>query len=138
MLADEIEAIFAGQDTEDGDIDVDGVLAAFERLKNEATVADLPQLVAAIRSPRNNFWTRELLAEPIAELGGTDHLDLLLEAAQLGRDEGHDNDGLNACLIGVAHSAPDKCRVRLEALLARADFRHHEYANWLLEFCDVA
>ena len=138
MLAREIEAIFAGQDIGDGDVDVDGVLAAFERLKTGATVADLPQLVAAIQSPRNNFWTRELFAEPIAELGGADYLEPLLEAAQLGSDEGHDNDSLNTSLIEIATSEPEKCRSSLEALLARSDFKHHEKAKWLLEFCNVA
>jgi hypothetical protein len=62
MIAKEIEAIFAGQDVGDGDVDVDGVLTAFDRLKSIATNADLPSLVAAIQSPRNNFWTRELFA----------------------------------------------------------------------------
>ena len=32
MIAHEIEAIFAGQDVGDGDVDVDGVLDAFARL----------------------------------------------------------------------------------------------------------
>ena len=64
-------SILAWQDVgDDGDIDVDGVMKAFERLKSIATEADLPALVAAIQSPKNNFWTRELFAEPICHLGG--------------------------------------------------------------------
>ncbi|HEX5222112.1 MAG TPA: hypothetical protein VFZ59_21295 [Verrucomicrobiae bacterium] len=135
MIAKEIEAIFAGQDVGEGEVDVDGVLAAFERLKSIATQADLPSLVAAIQSPRNNFWTRELLSEPICELGGPDYLEVLFEAAQLGLDEGHDNDSFHMNLTEMAYAEPQKCRTKLEELLARPDFKHREAATWLLEFC---
>lgn len=135
MIAKEIEAIFAGQDVGDGEVDIDGVIAAFERLNSIATEADLPILVAAIQSPRNNFWTRELLSEPICQLGGSDYLEPLLEAAQLGLDEGHDNDSFNMNLSEIAYVEPEKCRTKLEELLARADFKHREAATWLLEFC---
>lgn len=135
MIASEIEAIFAGQGVEDGHVDVDGALAAFERLKSIATEADLPSLVAAIQSPRNNFWTRELFAEPISELGGSAYLELLFEAAQLGLDEGHDNDGFDTHLTGIAYTEPERCRIKLEELLARPDFKHRRAAAWLLELC---
>lgn len=135
MIAKEIEAIFAGQEAEDGDVDVDGVLEAFDRLKSMATESDLPALIAAIQSPRNNFWTRELLAEPICRLGGSDYLEPLLEAVQLGSDEGHDNDGFNTSLIEIAHAEPERCRAMIEELLARLNFKHQMKARWLLEFC---
>jgi len=135
MIAMEIEAMFAGQEADDGDVDVEGVLEAFDRLKSIATESDLPALVAAIQSPRNSFWTRELLAEPICRLGGSSYLEPLLEAAQLGLDEGHDNDGFDSHLSEIAHAEPERCRTRLEELLARPDFKHHEAAKWLLEFC---
>jgi hypothetical protein len=137
MIEKEIEAIFAGQDIGDGDVDVDGVLKAFTRLQSIATKADLPKLVAAIQSPRNNFWTRELLAEPICQLGGADYLETLLEAAQLGFDEGHDNDGFQTHLADIAYTEPKKCRAKLEELLARDEFKYHELARWLLEFCET-
>ena len=135
MIQKEIEAILAWQDVVDGDIDVDGVIKAFERLNSIATEADLPALVAAIQSPKNNFWTRELFAEPICHLGGADYLETLLEAAQLGLDEGHDNDGFNFLLTELAETEPEKCRAKLEELLARDGFKHREAAKWLLEFC---
>ena len=72
MIQKEIEAIFAGQNI-GGDVDIDGVLKASERLNSIATEADLPTLIAAIQSPKNNFWTRELFAEPICHLGGADY-----------------------------------------------------------------
>src|SRR4026207_2232543 len=115
MIQTEIEAILAWQDVGDDDeIDVDGVLEAFERLKSIAREADLPALVAAIQSPKNNFWTRELFAEPICDLGGADYLEPLLEAAQLGLDEGHDNDSFDCHLTGLAETEPEKCRAKLE------------------------
>lgn len=97
MIENEIEAMLAGQNI-GGDVDIDGVLKAFERLRSIATEADLPTLVAAIKSPRNNFWTRELFAQPICELGGVDNLEPLLEAAQLNLDDGHDNDSFDFSL----------------------------------------
>lgn len=71
MIEKEIEAILAWQDVgDDGDIDVDGVMKAFERLTSIATEADLPARVAAIQSPKNNFWTRELLLSQSAAWEG--------------------------------------------------------------------
>lgn len=137
MVAREIEAIFAGQDVGGGEVDIDGVLEALQRLMAVATEADLPELVAAIQSPRNNFWTRELFAEPISQLGGTDCLEVLFEADQLGLEEGHDNDGLHSSLTEIAHSEPEKCRAKLEELLARPEFKYREAASWLLEFCKI-
>ena len=136
MIEQEIEAIFAGQDI-GGHVDIDGVLQAFERLRSIATEADLPTLVAAIQSQRNNFWTRELFAEPICQLGGVDYLEPLLEAAQLNLDDGHDNDSFDMFLTELAYAEPEKCRIKLEALLVRADFRYREAARWLLEFCET-
>jgi hypothetical protein len=87
-------------------------------LKSIPTEADLPALVAAIQSLKNDFWTRELFAGPICHLGGADYLEPLLEAAQLGLDEGHDNDGFDVLLTELAETEPEKCRVQLEELLA--------------------
>jgi hypothetical protein len=133
-IEEEIEAVFAGQDV-DGDVDVDGVIAAFERLKALATKADLLKLVAAIQSPRNNFWTRELLSEPICRLGGSDYLEPLFEALQLGFDEGHDNDGFQAHVIDIAKTEPKKTRSKLKELMGQKKYAHKDLAKWLLEFC---
>jgi hypothetical protein len=135
MIEDEIAAIFAGQNVGDGDVDIDGVLGAFQRLQSIATAADLPVLVNAIQSPKSNFWTRELFAEPIGQLGGVDYLELLFEAQSLNSADGHDNDGLNLNLVEIAEREPEKCRAKLEQLIARSDFRHSRAAKWLLEFC---
>jgi hypothetical protein len=115
MIEKEIEAILAWQDVGAGDIDVDGVLKAFERLNSIATEIDLPALVVAIQSPKNNFWTRELFAEPISHLGGTDYLEPLLEAAQLGLDEGHDNDGFDGHLSTLPIASPKSVAPNLKS-----------------------
>jgi hypothetical protein len=135
MIEKEIEAIFAGQDVGDGDVDIDGVLAAFERLRSLATKADLPCLVAALQSPRNNFWTRELFADPVSRLGGADYLEPLLEALKRGSEDGHDNDGLCTYLAEIARADSNQCRKKLEQLLARDDFQNGDEAKWLLGFC---
>ena len=135
MIEKEIEAIFAGQDIGDGDVDIDGVLAAFKRLRAGATKADLPLLVTALQSPRNNFWTRELFADPVSRLGGVDYLEPLLQALRRGSEDGHDNDGLCTYLADIAEADSDQCRKKLEQLLARADFHYGNEAKWLLGFC---
>ncbi len=136
MIAEELKEIFAGQDVE-GNVDVDGVLAAFDRLVKRATVDDVPELIAAIQSPENNFWTRELLSGPICQLDGPNHLEILFAAAQQGLDEGHDNDLFHFNLSEMAELESDKCRKKLKELLVQNNFRHREAAEWLLEYCET-
>ncbi len=135
MIEEHISAIFAGQDV-DGDVDVDGVLESFEELNSIVTEKNLPRLIEAIQSPENNFWTRELLSEPIANLGGVSSLEVLFQAAQLGSEEGHDNDSLNFFLIEMAESEPDKCRAELGRMLSVKGFKFRDHAEWLMEFCE--
>jgi hypothetical protein len=134
MITEELKAIFAGQDVEG---DVDGVIAAYDRLVERATVDDIPELIAAIQSSENNFWTRELLSGPICHLDGPNHLEILFDAAQLGLDEGHDNDHFHFNLSEMAELESDKCRKKLKELLAQNNFRHREAAEWLLEYCET-
>lgn len=117
---------------------IDETLEAFARLKQASTKSDLHSLLNALKSERSNFWVRELLAEPIAELGGCACLPELLDALQRGDDDGHDNDGFCSHLVSLAHSDPAACRNALVSLLAKPGFRHKEAAEWLLEYCEVA
>ena len=78
---------------------------------------------------------RELLSGPICHLGGSEHLEVLFEAAQLGLDEGHDNDGFHFNLTEIADMGPEKCRAKLEELLAKEGFGNRGAAEWLLGFC---
>jgi len=116
--------------------DVDEKLSAFSRLKDSATEADLPRLVEHLVSDRNDFWVRELLSEPICDLGGPRYLAELFEAHELNEREGHDNDGFNHFLTEIAWADSEGCRNKLTELMAKPNFRHKEIAQWLLDFCD--
>ena len=134
IIEKELEVLWSDFDKND----VDQKLEAFEGLKNSATKDDLPQLISALKSERNDFWTRELLAEPISELGGCEYLSELFEALQKNYDEGHDNDGFNAYLTETAYSEPQLCKKKLLELTAAPDFKYKNRAEWLLEFCENA
>lgn len=115
--------------------EVDAVIASFEELKRISTAGDLPELVAAMQSDRSDFWLRELLSEPITQIGGCNYLPVLFDALEKGEDEGHDNDGFCFHLTELAAADPISCRVKLEAMLAKPGHKHKEIAEWLLEFC---
>jgi hypothetical protein len=126
----DLELIFDANN--EGDVDV--VLEAFNRLDAAAAPKDLPDLLNALKSPKNNFWTRELIAQPVARLGGVACLEELIAALSKGFAEGHDNDGLQTSLIMLAEQNPEKCRQKLVELMSRSDFKHRKHAEWLMEF----
>ncbi len=131
-IAKELEILWS----EIGENNVDSKLRAFERLKTASTKKDLPQLVEALKSEKNDFWMRELLSDPISDLGGVDYLPELFDALQKNYDDGHDNDGFHHHLMEIAWSEPAKCKQILSGLLATEEFNHREIAQWLLEFCE--
>ncbi|MFC5453632.1 hypothetical protein [Prosthecobacter fluviatilis] len=116
----------------DGDSDL--VLEAHARLKDVVSTTDLPLLLDALKSPDNNFWSRELIGELVAKTGGSDCLADLLEALAAGVAEGHDNDGLQSSLIMLAKGEPVECRRKLSEMLAGPNFKNQEAAEWLLTF----
>ena len=116
--------------------DVDEKLAAFKRLTAAADHTDMPQLLALLESERNGFWERELLAEPISELGGAQFLPELFEAAEKNRIEGHDNDSLNHFLTEIAWADSKGCERKLREMLVSEEFKYQEKAEWLLTFCE--
>jgi hypothetical protein len=116
--------------------DVDAKLGAFEELKERVREADLPELLDAICSPDIDFWTRELLAEPVADLGGAETLPDLLAAYQQNFDAGHDNDTFSHFLTELAGLDPDGSRRVLTDLLQSEDENIRNHAVWLLDFCD--
>jgi hypothetical protein len=118
------------------DYDVEEKLESFEKLKNAATKDDLPQLISALRSEKNDFWTRELLSEPISQLGGSKYLPELFEALQKNYDEGHDNDGFCFFLTEMAESEPKSCKRNLLMIIDSPGFKYKSHAEWLLEFCE--
>jgi hypothetical protein len=67
IIAKELEILWSNF----SNYDVEQKLESFERLKNSVTKDDLPQLISALKSEKSDFWIRELLSEPISELGGS-------------------------------------------------------------------
>ena len=115
---------------------IDTKLAAFEYLKELVSDSDLPELLDAIGSVDIDFWTRELLAEPIADLGGAESLPALLAAYQQNFDAGHDNDGFSHTLTEIAWLDPEGTRAILADLTQADDENIRSHAGWLLDFCD--
>ena len=111
-------------------------LEAFDRFKSKLTKEDLPELVILMSSDKNDFWIRELLAEPIADLGGTMYLFELFEAQHRNELEGHDNDLLNHYLTEIAELEPIECKRKLKQYINDSNFQYRDSANWLLEFCE--
>lgn len=111
-------------------------IEALERLMNIADKDDLPILISAIQSDRNDFFTRELLSQPISILGGVSSLSILFDALRKGEDEGHDNDGLCAWIMEIASANPTLCKTHLLQLLESPTFSNKDYAEWLIEFCE--
>ena len=129
-IAADLRCILDGSDGSD----VDEVLEAHGRLKDAVSTTDLPLLLDALKSPDNNFWSRELIGELVAKTGGSDCLADLLEALAAGFAEGHDNDGLQSSLIMLAKAEPEKCQRKLLELKASPHFKNQEAAEWLLTF----
>ncbi len=132
VIASELKILWSDFDENN----VEQKLEAFGRLKNSATRDDLPQLISALKSEKNDFWTRELLSEPISELGGFEYLPELFEALQKNYDEGHDNDGFCFFLIELAESEPELCKEKLVGLVNSPNFEYKNHAEWLIEFCE--
>lgn len=131
IIAKELEILWSDFDN----YDVEQKLEAFERLKSSAIKDDLPQLVSALKADKSNFWIRELLSEPISDLGGFEYLPELFEALQKNYDEGHDNDSFCFFLTELAESEPELCKTSLLKLIDLPNFKYKKHAEWLLDFC---
>ena len=116
--------------------DVDAKLAAFKAIKEQVSESDLPELIVAITSSEIDFWTRELLTEPVTELGGAQALPTLLAAYQQNLDAGHDNDSFRHFLTELAWLDPKGSRAVLKDLMQADDENIRKHACWLLDFCD--
>ena len=133
-LQKELEIIWS--DFDDYGYGIEQKIEAIERIKKIATKDDLPQLILGLKSEKNDFWTRELLSEPICYLDDGSYLLELFEALEKNFEDGHDNDGFCCFLTELAESEPELCKKKLLELIAMPDFKYKNRAEWLLQFCE--
>jgi HEAT repeat protein len=112
--------------------DVDRACHASETLHKVATLEDLPRLMELLKDA--DCFVREAAAFPVADLGGPEALPELLEALQLGFDQGHDNDSFQAALTDLVYVHPFSAKEVLLTLAQAPDPKMRENANWLLDF----
>ncbi len=113
--------------------DIEGMVAAAQRLHKVATREDLLRLMELLKD--EDFFVREAAAWPISELEGPSALQELLVAYQRGLDEGHDNDGFTAALIDLVETNRGASREVLQRLAESGGEAMRTNALWLLEFC---
>jgi hypothetical protein len=115
------------------DADADVAASAAARLLKEASLLDLPRLLALLDD--EDFFLREAAAWPISELAGPAYLRELLIAYQRGFEDGHDNDGFSTALIDCVELHPSEARSILESLIQEDNPALFQNATWLLGFC---
>jgi HEAT repeat protein len=91
-------------------------VAACEALDKAADASWLPQLYQLLATGRDSF-VREAAAAPIARLEGSRALPQLVHALELGKAQGHDNDGLNSVIVAVIEANPEEAAIALRQLL---------------------
>lgn len=112
--------------------DIDGAVAAAQRLHKESTHEDVPRLRELLQ---DSDAFREAAAWPLSELLGPPALRELFVAYQRGLNEGFDNDGFTTALIELVSADALTCAEVLRHLATDADPNMRENALWLLEFC---
>lgn len=116
--------------------DVDTCVAAAARLHKDSTSDDVPALLELLKT--GDFFEREAVAWPLAEISGASHLSELLCAYQKGFQEGHDNDGFTAALLEIPALFPSEARLELTKLANATNDPIRAHCLWLLEFCATA
>ncbi|AVI67578.1 hypothetical protein CKQ84_17875 [Shewanella sp. WE21] len=134
----EIEKLLEEMFSSSSNGEIDSVLTSFQKLNEICTEEQIPILVTAMQSTQSNFWLRELLAEPISQIGGSTYLPALFEALKKGELEGHDNDSLCFFLIELAESESETCQTKLNEIISDPENEFQELALWLIEFCKSA
>jgi HEAT repeat protein len=106
---------------------------AGERLRTTTDSSRVLDLYALLRE-KNNVWMRELAAEPLARLEGIRALPALFEAQQLGRQERHDNDGLDTILVVLLTTHQQEAASLLVRILSDLTSELRCQAVWGLSF----
>lgn len=106
---------------------------AGDRLRDEATVDDIPKLLELLRS--NNAHLRDLAVMPLVELAGPRVLAELFEALQRDMDEGRSDDSFCGALMHLPELFPDETREVLLHLRKGGSESMRENSEWLLQYC---
>jgi hypothetical protein len=117
----------------DGD-EIEGILGVYAQIRAQASLEDLPILLNALQSDRGDFWVREMLAEPIAYLGGPGVLPELLRAYERNREGGHDNDSFTINLIDLVELNPEESGDVLRRIMDSESADLRPAAEWLLQY----
>lgn len=97
--------------------DVGEMLRMCADIRAQATIEDLPLLLRRLDSDRSDFLVREMLSEPVADLGGPTVLPELLRAYERNRADGHDNDSFVIHLIDLVELNPGESADLLSRIL---------------------
>ena len=115
--------------------DLDSAMETARELRHISAVDDLPDLLAALESERANSWTRELIADPLASIGGLSVIGELLTAFDKNLEEGHDNDSFAVFVIELIELDKQSSAAALHTLAESDSKVSGETIGWLLEFC---
>ena len=109
---------------------------AEDRLRDEATIEDIPKLLEVLRS--DNAHLREVAVMPLIELAGPRVLPELFEALQRGLDEGRSESRFFGALLHLPELFPAETRSVLLHLRTSGSESTRKNSEWLLEFCGGA
>lgn len=118
-------------------LDVERAVAAVEQLDESADETDIPRLRRLVERGQD-FFLREAAATPLARLERARALPLLFEAMERGRQERHDNDGLDATITGLFQMYPDEVAPVLIQLTTSSRSTDRANAAWGLGFLSAA
>lgn len=113
--------------------DVDRAVAAIDAIEREADESWLPELRTMLVTG-GNFFVREGVAPAVIRLDGVNALPLLIQAQRLGTSENHDNDGLDAYIIGLIERHPNEAVRMIHPWLTDTDPAFRASAAWLLGY----
>jgi HEAT repeat protein len=112
------------------DDEVDQIVQAAEQLDAVANQSHIPDLYRLIQN--DDWFIREAVAVPLARLEGARALLFLFHALTRGQQQGQDNDGLSATIVGVLEEHREACAWLLLSMLTDPDSTRRAQAAWAL------
>lgn len=118
-------------------LDEDRAVRACKELDRAADESWLPRLHRLLAEDES-FFVREAAAFPIARIEGLRTLPRLLHALELGKEDGHDNDGLAFLITKLVSAAPGEAAPILLQMIRSRSERIRSDAAWLWGFAAEA